>query len=186
MLEELIDTPVEYGVEVDVRSDGGDLIVAHDPFVSGEKFVNWIQHYKHGTLIINTKEEGLEQRILNALKPQGISDFFFLDQSFPFLLKTAKAGERRCAVRVSEYESIDTAFALSGLVDWVWLDTFNNFKLDGIQARKLKAAGFKLCLVSPELQGRWYDKEIDEIKKILNSEGYQFDAVCTKTPERWK
>ena len=66
-----------------------------------------------GTLILNVKEEGLETRLLAMMAEHEIEDFFFLDQSFPFLVKTARTGERRCAVRVSEFESVDTALALT-------------------------------------------------------------------------
>lgn len=184
-IQELIDTPSNFGVEVDIRSSGKKLIVAHDAFTDGTEFEKWISHYKHGTLILNTKEEGLEKHILEVLMDRGIVDFFFLDQSFPFLLKTAKSGERRCAVRVSEYENIRTALSLRGLIDWVWVDTFSKLALSKANAKRLNAAGFKLCLVSPELQGRWENEEVERIKRHLEKYDYSFDAVCTKTPERW-
>jgi hypothetical protein len=184
-IQELIDTPKHYGVEIDIRSDGKKLILVHDPFVDGVELGQWLAHYKHRTLILNTKEEGLEQTILDEMYRHDINDFFFLDQSFPFLMKTALGGERRCAVRVSEYESIETALSLRGLIDWVWVDVFSKLSLNGSEARSLRNAGFKLCLVSPELQGRWDDEEIYKIKNHLNYNQYCFDAVCTKTPERW-
>ncbi|WP_216073237.1 hypothetical protein, partial [Acinetobacter nosocomialis] len=73
----------------------------HDPFVAGERFDDWLRGYRHGTLILNVKEEGLEDALLARMQAAGISDFFFLDQSFPFLVRTSRRGERRCAVRVS-------------------------------------------------------------------------------------
>lgn len=100
-LEELNTTPVEYGIEVDIRSRGENLIIHHDALVPGGDFLEWIAAYRHGTLILNVKEEGLEARLLSVMDSHGITDFFFLDQSFPFLVKWAKAGEQRCAVRVS-------------------------------------------------------------------------------------
>jgi len=56
------------------------------------------------------------------MKERGISNYFFLDQSFPFLIKWAKLGEKRLAVRVSEYESIDTALTLQEKAEWIWVD----------------------------------------------------------------
>ena len=185
-LAELRATPIEYGVEVDIRSVGERLIMHHDPFVDGEDFIAWLAHYRHGTLILNVKEEGLEQRLLNLMAEQGIEDFFFLDQSFPYLVKTARQGERRCAARVSEFESIETVLTLSGMIDWVWVDCFSRFPLTGAEAGKLKALGFQLCLVSPELQGRNGAKEIPEMRTLLNQEGINPDAVCTKLPELWQ
>jgi hypothetical protein len=185
-LADLLATPVEYGVEVDIRSLGGKLIIHHDAFVEGEDFINWLDNYRHGTLILNVKEEGLEQRLLDLMKKKNIEDFFFLDQSFPFLIKTAKQGERRCAVRVSEYEHIDTALTLAGKIDWVWVDCFTRFPLSGEEAERLHRAGFKLCLVSPELQQRTSPDEIPALRALLAERRIVPDAVCTKMPERWK
>ena len=50
--------------------------------------------------------------------------------------------------------------------------------------RKLKNAGFKLCLVSPELQQHPLEK-IKELKQYLKEERIQVDAVCTKEPLIW-
>jgi len=178
-------TPTHYGVEVDIRSFGQQLVIHHDPFLTGEDFVAWLDHYRHSTLILNVKEEGLEQRLLDLMAARGIEDFFFLDQSFPFLLKTARQGERRCAVRVSEYEQLDTALSLAGKIDWVWVDCFTRFPLSGSDAFKLHEAGFKLCLVSPELQQRTDPGEIPALQQLLAKYRITPEAVCTKWPERW-
>src|SRR5687768_4612073 len=91
----LAESPSEYGIEMDVRSFGEELVVHHDPFVRGERFTDWLEGYRHGLLIVNVKEEGLEERVERELDRFGIRDFFYLDQSFPFLLRTARRGERR-------------------------------------------------------------------------------------------
>lgn len=184
-LAELLATPTKYGVEVDIRSLGDRLIIHHDPFVEGEDFVTWVDHYRHGTLILNVKEEGLEQRLLGLMAERGIEDFFFLDQSFPFIVKTVRQGERRCAVRVSEYEHIETALMLAGKIDWVWVDCFTRFPLSAEDASRLRDAGLKLCLVSPELQQRTGDDEIPALRELLVERGIAPAAVCTKRPECW-
>ncbi|WP_374591758.1 phosphatidylinositol-specific phospholipase C/glycerophosphodiester phosphodiesterase family protein [Aquabacterium sp.] len=185
-IEELCATPARYGVEIDLRSLGTDLIVQHDPYVSGEDFERWLDHYKHGTLILNVKEEGLEERLIALMAQRGISDYFFLDQSFPFLIRWANRGERRCAARVSEYESIETALTLAGRIDWIWVDCFTRFPLDLQAANRLKQAGFRLCLVSPELQGRSAQEHIPQLAEQLLELGIQPDAVCTKRPDIWE
>ncbi len=182
---ELEQTPRQYGIELDIRSQGEELILHHDPFAGGERFVDWLDSFQHGTLILNVKEEGLEDRVLALMKERGINDFFFLDQSFPFLIKTARAGESRCAVRISEFESIHTCLSLAGMVDWVWVDCFTKFPLTATDAGLLSEAGLKLCLVSPELQGRMAPEEIRAMRALLASLGITADAVCTKTPELW-
>lgn len=185
-IAELDATPTELGIEVDIRSFGDRLVIHHDAFVEGESFEAWLQHYRHSTLILNVKEEGLEARLIELMRASGISDYFFLDQSFPFLVKWSKAGERRCAVRVSEFESVDTALTLAGKVDWVWVDCFTRFALSGDEAQRLQRAGFKLCLVSPELQGRPPETEIPALIALLHERGIRADAVCTKRPDLWR
>jgi hypothetical protein len=179
-------TPKEYGVEVDIRSDNGQLIIHHDPLTPGENFEVWLKHYQHGTLILNVKEEGLEAPLIELMKQYQISDYFFLDQSFPFLIKWSKLGERHCAVRVSEFESIETALALAGKIDWVWVDCFTRFPLASSDAKRLQASGFKLCLVSPELQGRPAQTEIPQLAALLKEQSILPEAICTKNPETWK
>lgn len=185
-LSELLATDSKYGIEVDIRSKGDRLIIHHDPFVAGESFDEWIDAYRHGTLILNVKEEGLEARLIALMQSKGITDYFFLDQSFPFLIKWAKAGEHRCAVRVSEFESIETALTLAGRVDWVWVDCFTKFPLIEDDAVRLKNAGFKLCLVSPELQGRNAEIEIPQLADLLKARNIESEAVCTKRPDLWE
>lgn len=185
-IAELQATDPSYGIEVDIRSNGDKLTIHHDPFVDGESFVDWLEAYHHGTLILNVKEEGLEARLIALMREKNIEDYFFLDQSFPFLVKWAKAGERRCAVRVSEFESIETALTLAGQVDWVWVDCFNRFSLTSLDAQRLETAGFKLCLVSPELQGRNPETEIPALAELLRERAIVADAVCTKRTELWE
>lgn len=185
-LAELQATPREYGVELDIRSYGERLVIHHDPFVEGESFESWLAAYEHGTLILNVKEEGLEARLIALMQQRGLSDWFFLDQSFPFLVKWSRNGERRCAVRVSEFESVETALTLAGKIDWVWVDCFTRFALTGEEAARLQAAGFKLCLVSPELQGRDAATEIPRLAALLRERGISAEAVCTKRPDLWK
>ena len=94
-------------------------------------------------------------------------------------------GERHCAVRVSEFESIETALSLVGKIDWVWVDCFTHFPLSSMDAKLLQQAGFKLCLVSPELQGRLAEIEIPLLVTLLQERSIQVHAICTKNPELW-
>ena len=128
----------------------------------------------------------MEAQLIELMKEHNISNYFFLDQSFPFLVKWAKLGEKRLAVRVSEYESINTALSLKDKVDWIWVDCFTHFPLSSEEAKQLKQANFKLCLVSPELQGRNAESEIPALKELLSTLGISVDAVCTKRPDLWQ
>lgn len=185
-LNELLSLPSKYGAEIDIRSSGSKLILQHDPFIGGEDFLEWIQKYKHGTLILNLKEEGLELSLIEIMETHGILNYFFLDQSFPFLLKFSKVCQGRSAVRVSEFESINTAMNLAGKVKWAWIDCFNRFPLKFQDIQDLKLLGYKLCLVSPELHGRTSVDEITKLMTYLSENKIFFDAVCTKHPHSWE
>jgi hypothetical protein len=185
-VSELSATNLKYGVEVDIRSEGSRLIIHHEPYLRGESFDEWVSSYRHGTLILNVKEEGLEECLIALMQSKGITDYFFLDQSFPFLVKWSKLGEHRCAVRVSEFESIETALSLAGKIDWVWVDCFTHFSLREDDASRLKSLGFKLCLVSPELHGRDAEIEIPKLVSLLAKRAIVADAVCTKRPDIWE
>lgn len=178
-------TPREFGVEMDVRSRGSRLVIHHDAFAPGEDFEAWLGAYRHGTLILNVKEEGLEDRLLQLLADARIDRFFFLDQSFPFLIRTVRTGERRCAVRVSEYEAPATALSLGGLADWIWLDSFTGGLPGGDDLARLAGVGFRTCLVSPELQGRDAAFEVPRMRAYFDAAGFALAAVCTKVPELW-
>ncbi len=182
-IQELIDTPKQYGVEIDLRSWQNTLILQHDPFVEGEPFTEWIKHYDHGTLILNIKEEGIEYLAKEIVEAQGIQDYFFLDLSFPFLIKMMKTGESRIAARFSEYESLETVLTLREKIEWIWVDCFNDLPLTEENYNQLKEAGFKLCLVSPELQGR--PEELKAYQETLEKNSWRFDAVCTKRVDLW-
>ena len=52
-IADLVATPRDLGVEVDIRSRGARLVIHHDPFADGEDFEAWIAQYRHGTLILN-------------------------------------------------------------------------------------------------------------------------------------
>ena len=183
-IKHLKEIPVEFGVEIDVRSFNNKLILSHDPFINGIEFEDWMNFYNHAFLILNIKEEGLEKYLLNILYKYNIEKFFFLDQSFPFLLKTINSGEKRCALRISEFESINSVYNLAGKVDWVWIDYFNKFPLNFGEYMQLKKMGYKICIVSPELQGK-ENQEVKSLKKFITENKIIPDAICTKELNLW-
>jgi hypothetical protein len=185
-LAELRELPPEYGAEIDLRDRGERLILQHDPFVDGEDAEPFFANYKHGTLILNVKSERIEYRVSELLTRYGITNYFFLDSSLPMIVKLSREGEKKLAIRYSEYETIETVMSFKGLVNWVWIDCFTKLPLKRNVFDAIKKAGFQTCLVSPELQGRIED--IEPYKLILKEEGIQFDAICTKLKniDKWQ
>ena len=185
-IDHLKSVPVKYGVEVDLRSQGQEIIIHHDPFEEGVLFDDWLVHFKHQTLILNVKEEGLENILIGKMKDRAIEKYFFLDQSFPFLLKYSKECNCRAAVRLSEYEDVSTVERVGQKVDWVWVDCFSKLPLDQDTINRLQYQNLKLCIVSPELHDLERVSEIDVfIRKILDLNLVP-DAICTKKPKLWE
>ena len=67
-ISKLLKTSVEFGVETDLRSENKKIYLHHDHFKKGESFEKWIKYYKHKILILNVKEEGLENMVIKILK----------------------------------------------------------------------------------------------------------------------
>ncbi len=180
---QLAETPVTNGVELDLRDRGDRLILQHDPFSDGEDFSEYLTQYRHGTMILNIKSERIEYKILDELQTSGkVADYFFLDCSYPMIRSLINLGERHIAVRFSEFEPIEGVMALAGCVDWVWIDCFTRFPVTPEIYARLKPH-FKLCLVSPELQGHPLT-QIEEFSKYLDK--FPMDAVCTKFYKLWQ
>ena len=184
-IEELKKLPSEYGVELDLRDSGNDLIIVHNPFEEGENFEEYLKNYHHGTMIANVKSERIEHRIIELLEKYNVKDYFFLDSSIPMIYLLSNMGNTNSAVRFSEIEPIELALAMKGRAKWVWVDCFSKLPINKENYKQLKEAGYKLCLVSPELQGQ--DEKIEEYKKYLEDNEIVFDAICTKSYniQRW-
>ena len=169
------------GIELDLRYNEKDIILHHDPFVDGEKFEDFLKEFNLGFMILNIKSEGIEEEVLRLVKKYKVPNYFFLDTSIPFMIKYISKGWNKFAVRYSEYEPLSLALQFKHKVEWVWVDCFNYLPIDNQSYIELKKY-FKICLVSPELQGHEL-KMIEKFKKQLN--GFEIDAVCTKRPDLW-
>ncbi|MDU5597919.1 MAG: hypothetical protein E6040_09520 [Lachnospiraceae bacterium] len=178
-VNDLKNTPIEFGVELDLRDNiDGSIYINHDPFVLGENFEDYLSNYHHGTMILNIKSERIEYKVLDLLKKYKIEKYFFLDSSFPMIKALTDQGELNIALRYSEFEGIDTIRLMSGRAKWVWVDCFNSFPLEEDIYLKLKNMGYKLCFVSPELQGQ--PEKIEEYAGNIKKRNINFDAICTK------
>jgi hypothetical protein len=178
-LEELENLSKKYGVEIDLRDNvDGKIYINHDPFILGEDFEEYLKKYCHGTMILNIKSERIELKILELLKKYNIKEYFFLDSSFPMIKLLSDQGVKNIALRYSEYEGLDTLEKMQGKVDWVWVDCFTKLPIDNEIYKKIKNMGYKLCLVSPELQGQ--PEKIELYAKQIKDEKIEFDAICTK------
>ena len=186
-IKELDALPQSYGVELDLRDDyEGKIYISHNPYERGDFFEDYLRRYHHGTMILNIKSERIELQILDLLQKYGIKKYFFLDSSFPMIYLLSKQGEKNVALRISEFEGMDTARNMAGLIDWIWVDCFTKIPITKAEYNELKELGYQLCFVSPELQGR--NEDIETYAKFLREQEMKMDAVCTKAynVERWR
>ena len=186
-IEEIKSTPTRHGVEIDIRSDKDSVMVHHDPFSPGVPLKDWIKHYNHGMLVLNVKEEYLERPIMSIMETYSIENYFFLGQSIPSLVQWSQHGEKRCAVRVSEYEPVDAALLFANKLNWAWVEYFTEFPSTNDIFHKLANASFKIYLLSPELQrGGNPETEIKIMAKTIRQRKIPIDALCTKRPDLWE
>ncbi len=184
---ELLKIPEYYGIEIDLRdTTNGKLHLSHDPFVLGEYFEDFIKYYHHKFIILNIKSERIEHKILDILDKHNITEYFFLDSSFPMIYLLSKSGNKNIAVRFSEYESIESILLLRNRVNWVWVDCFSMLPLTVDIYHTLREAGFKICIVSPELQGQ--DNKIEQYRDFMRENNIYVDMICTKVYNipRWR
>ena len=173
----------DFGVEIDLRSHKNEIYLHHDPFKKGELFTAWIKSYNHKLIVLNVKEEGLENKILKILKKSKIKNYFFHDQTFSSLLKSKN--KINVSLRYSEYEDLKKTNELFDKIKWLWIDNFNEIKLKKKIYFFLKKRKVKICIVSPELVNK---NRLNEIKKLFlyfKRNNFFIDAVCTKNPEIW-
>ena len=174
----------QWGVEIDIRSRRGKLILNHEPHASGDLLETFLRDVKRrgirGPIILNTKEDGHERAILALLEKIKIKNFFFLDSTLPTLVRlTMREKIRQVAVRVSEYEPFEFALSFKGRAEWIWLDCFSGKPPSLALVKKIRRY-FRICAVSPELQG--YSRErIATFRSLMP----YLSAVCTKYPELW-
>ena len=176
--------PFKYGTEIDVRSYNNKLILAHDPFISGDILEDYLKVYNHGTLVVNIKEAGIEYLVIKQLKKFKIKNYFLLDVEFPFIYKSSRKGFKNTSIRFSEEESISTVKKYISRIDWVWIDTFSKLPVNKDNIKILNK--FKKCLVSPD---RWNRSEdIKKYIKIMKQKNFSINCVMTseKTVKVWE
>lgn len=188
-LEQLASLEKSWGVEIDLRSNvnlKGSLHLSHDPWTLGDDFESWLEEFKRqgiqGPIWLNTKEDGLEDRIEALIKKYGIESYCFLDTVLPTLVKQTQFQQKRhFAVRFSAYEPQSFAECFKGKADWVWVDCFQGRPVSPELVKELKK-DFKVCLVSPELHGHPLRENLIRFFALYELS----DAVCSKEPQVWR
>ncbi len=186
-ISDLSQVDPNWGVEIDIRSNVShrdSLHLSHDPWDKGDDFLEWLDEYKRlgiqGPIILNTKEDALENCLLNYLANAGLTHFFFLDTTIPTLVKLCEKGLREhLCVRLSKYEPLENIELFRGKVEWIWLDCFHGNPI--FLPVSFNKGDYKICIVSPELHTGKTENLMyfDQLFSMT-------DFVCTKHPRQWQ
>jgi len=180
-LDELKNIDKQFGVEIDLRDDHktGQLILAHDPFLGGEYFEDYLKDYQHNTLILNIKSERIEIDCLKLLEKYNISNYFFLDSSFPMIyLLNKEYKNNNNACRFSEYEHINNYLYNKEFYKYLWIDCFSKFPLNKEKYELIKKENKRICIVSPELQKQ--PEKIEIYRNYIMENNIIPDMICCK------
>ena len=171
----------QFGVELDIRDDhkSGKLILAHEPFINGEYFEDYLQNYKHNTLILNIKSERIELDCLKLLEKYNIKNYFFLDSSFPMIyLLNKNYHNNQNACRFSEFENLHFFLENKDMFSTVWVDCFTKFPLNKENYVLINEKNKNICIVSPELQKQ--PEKIEIYRNYIIENKIIPDMICTK------
>ena len=170
-----IDT--DLGCEIDIRTDGSQLILNHDPFKKGDNFIDYLDEYQHGTLVLNIKETGIENDVLDEVKKRKIKSYFLLDVEFPYIIRAFMRNENNIAIRFSEYETIENVITFKNNLKWVWVDLVSKIPINEFNFKILNQ--FNLCLVCPSLWNR--SNEILKVKDEIEKYNFKNISVITES-----
>lgn len=179
-----------FGVETDIRDFNSKLVISHDIATQNclsveEFFALYKEHSvnKDATtalpLALNIKADGLQNELLSLLQKYEIVNYFVFDMSVPDALCYLNKGFKAFS-RLSEYEEEPSFYDEA---DGLWLDEFHSHFIDEALILGHLKQSKKLCIVSPELHQRAYEKEWQEYKNIIKKHKLSGKIMlCTDEP----
>ena len=131
-IQQLKDTSLNYGIEIDIRYDSSkkDLILSHNQEEENSPLLkNWIEHYNHSFLILNSKTSLSENLCIDYMLENGIKNWYFLDSQIPDIIRFNKEGFHNFICRYSIYENLNLDL-LEKNSKYIWIDSFGDYDLD--------------------------------------------------------
>ena len=179
-----------FGVELDVRDFGQELVISHDIPTGGElDFKNFLQLVnsestaagKEGlsSIAINIKSDGLAYKIFEEIMMYPCLNCFAFDMSLPDMREYIRLGIPVFA-RLSEVEREAIWLDRS---DGVWLDAFESEWYGSDLIEELLSSGKRVCIVSPELHQRDHMPLWERLTVLADESGLM---LCTDFPEQAK
>ncbi len=172
-----------FGLETDLRDQAGKLVISHDPASSESLPVDdFFKLYNEINptlpLALNIKADGLQKELTKTLKQYKVSNYFVFDMSVPDALIYTR-GDFNVFTRQSEYEQHPSLYQES---EGIWLDEFIDHWIEIETIEKHLKQNKKVCIVSPELHGREYQKEWDHYRIAEKQLGQDSFMLCTDLP----
>jgi len=171
------------GTETDIRDYCGELVISHDIANRDNISVrNCLELYNNfnctGTLALNIKADGLQEKLKELLNEYSIKNYFVFDMSIPDTIGYINS-EIPFFSRQSEFEPIPSFYEeCTG----IWLDAFEgNWYGAGLIHNHLKK-GKQVAIVSPDLHKHdplpfWEYLRKEKIHHIEDV------IICTDLPE---
>jgi glycerophosphoryl diester phosphodiesterase len=176
-----------FGTETDIRDYKGELFISHDiadeNCISVKEMLEIYNRYDYTLpLALNIKADGLQVKLKELLEEYKIENYFVFDMSVPdtfgYLKQNIKAFTRE-----SEYEKIPSFYDEAC---GIWLDEFQGHWITKETIKKHIENNKQICIVSPDLHKREYQKEWQHYKEIEEELGVDNLMICTDYPEEAK
>lgn len=173
-----------FGTETDIRDYNGKLVISHDipdeKAITVERFFEIYNKYDNTLpLALNIKSDGLQLELKRLIEKHNITNYFVFDMSVPDGLQYLKHNIKSFT-RQSEYE-INPSFYEKAC--GIWLDEFKSHWINRDTLNLHNKSNKNICIVSPDLHKRDYEKEWNNYKNIENELGINDIMLCTDYPE---
>lgn len=174
-----------FGTETDIRDYKGQLVISHD--IANDESMNveqffqiYNQYDKTLPLALNIKADGLQEQLKALLEKYDIQNYFVFDMSVPDGLQYLKH-DITSFTRQSEYENNPSFY---NKAKGIWLDEFHKHWIDKTILENHISNKKEICIVSPDLHKRSYEKEWSNYLEIENALHINNLMICTDYPEQ--
>ena len=173
-----------FGTETDIRDYKGELVISHDiadeKCISAKEMFEIYNKYDNTLpLALNIKADGLQIKLKELLEEYNITNYFVFDMSVPDGLGYLK-NNLKAFTRESEYEKVPSFYDEAC---GIWLDEFQGHWITKEVIEKHIKNNKQICIVSPDLHKREYEKEWQHYKEIEQELGIDNLMICTDFPE---
>jgi hypothetical protein len=174
-----------FGIETDIRDLDGELVISHDPPLSGsapQSFASFLDLYRSlgstGWLALNIKADGLAPKVKAELEAFEVANAFVFDMSVPDM-RGYLSEDLITFTRMSDVEPSPSYYEAS---KGVWLDCFEIPYSPVEWVQKAMSDGKFAALVSPELHRRDYLAAWTAWRDAFRLDREPLVMICTDEP----